>query len=165
VADLLAVGFTASRELDEHGRQIILDVLHGVPLASRYVTGGCIGGDSFIGRWLFWNRPDAEHVVVVPADRSRVDPWWTWVQPVTLIVMPPGTTYRDRNERLVAESTVVYGFPAYVEEDPRSRRSGTWQAARMARRAQKLSQWHCVRAPFRSWVEILPGEFGTVSAG
>jgi len=151
VPDLLSVGFTASRDLDSKGEQVILDVLAGVPDADRYVTGGCIGGDAFIGRWLYRNRPDAEHVVVVPADRSRVDPWWAYEPPgsVTLILMPPGTTYEDRNERIVAESTYLYGFPSYVEGDRRSRRSGSWQTLRMSLRAGKFRAWRTVRAPFR----------------
>ena len=152
-ADLLSVGFTASRYLDGKGEQVILGVLAGVPAADRYVTGGCIGGDAFIGRWLLRNRPDAEHVVVVPADRSRVDPWWLTaegpVERITFILMPPGTTYADRNKRIVAESTYLYGFPSYVEGDRRSRRSGTWQTLRMSLRAGKFRAWRTVRAPFR----------------
>jgi hypothetical protein len=148
---LLSVGFTASRDLDSEGEQVILGVLAGVPDADRYVTGGCGGGDAFIGQWLYRNRPGAEHVVVVPADRSRVDPWWECEPPggVTLILMPPGTTYEDRNARIVAESTCLYGFPLYLEGDRRSRRSGSWQTLRMSLRAGKFRAWHTVRAPFR----------------
>ena len=64
--------------------------------ADRYVTGACTGGDAFIGRYLYANRPEAEHVVVVPADRSRVDPWRLEAggTPVTLIEMRR-PTYAD----------------------------------------------------------------------
>jgi hypothetical protein len=151
----VTVSFTSARDLDDGGREVILNVLiTGVPHAGRYVTGGCTGGDAFIGRWLFRNRPGAEHVVIVPANKSQVDPWWLTVAgPVTVIPMPAGTTYADRNARLVAEGTMVDGFPAYPEHDPRSARSGSWQAIRMARKAGKLHRWDCVKPPYRGRIE------------
>ena len=154
------VSFTAARDMDEAAREgVVTNVLTAhVPHADRYLTGACIGGDAFIGRWLYVNRPDAEHAVIVPADRSRVDPWWLEAKgpPVTLIEMPPGTTYADRNARLVGEANAVFGFPAYPEADSRSLRSGTWQAVRMARKVGNLSQWHCVKPPYRGLIEQWP---------
>jgi hypothetical protein len=157
-----SVSFTASRDMGQAAREgIVTSVLTvHVPLADRYVTGACIGGDAFIGRWLNYNRPDAEHVIVVPADRSRVDNWWMTGlfngRPVTVIEMPPGTTYADRNARLVAEADAVFAFPAYPENDPRSLRSGTWQTVRLSRKAGNFSQWHCTRPPYRGLIEAWP---------
>ena len=162
MSDLLAVSFTAARDLDDAGRDVITNVLTtAVPLADRYITGGAVGGDAFIGRWLYENRPEAEHIVIVPADKSRVDPWWLTVSgPVPeLILMPHGSTYRERNIRVVAEGTMVFGFPAYPEDDMRSLRSGSWQAIRMARRAAKLSQWSCVKPPYAGRIEAYPPQF------
>lgn len=163
----LSISFTAARDLDAQGREVILNVLvTGVPHADRYVTGGAIGGDAFIGRWLAENRPAAEHIVIVPADKSRVDPWWLKVtSPVTVIPMPAGSTYKDRNAELVKAATIMYGFPAYPEKDPWSERSGTWQTIRMADRAGKLSQWHCVKPPYAGRIEMWPWEFVAGSAG
>jgi hypothetical protein len=73
--------------------------------------------------------------------------------------MPAGTTYADRNAVLVKRGTFVCGLPAYPEDDPRSRRSGTWQTIRMARRAGKLSRWDCVKPPFHGRIEKYPSEF------
>lgn len=157
---LRAVSFTAARHLDPAAAGgVVTSVLTvHVPRVQRYVTGACTGGDAFIGRWLHANRPEAEHVVVVPADRGRTDPWWREVagRPVTVVEMPPGTTYADRNARLVAEADAVFAFPAYPEDDPRSLRSGTWQAVRMARKAGNFSQWHCVKPPYRGLIEARP---------
>lgn len=155
-----SISFTASRDMDQAARDgVVASVLTvHVPHVDRYVTGGCIGGDGFIGRRLYANRPEAEHVVVVPADRSRVDPWWLEAggMPVTLIEMPAGTTYADRNARLVAEGNAVFAFPAYPERDHRSRRSGTWMTVRMARKVGNFSQYHCVKPPYRGMVEEWP---------
>src|SRR5579863_4966865 len=159
MAERTAISFTAARELSGAAADgVLLNVLvTGVPHVDRYVTGACLGGDAFIGRWLYLNRPHAQHAVIVPADRSRVDPWWLEVTgPVEVTEMPPGTTYADRNARLVAEGTCVFGFPAYPEDDPRSQRSGTWQTVRLARRAGKLSQWHCLTPPYRGRIERYP---------
>jgi hypothetical protein len=155
------VALTASRNLDEAAREgVVTSVLtFHVPHADRYVTGGCVGGDAFIGRWLYVNRPGAEHVVIVPANRSRVEEWWRGLD-VTVTEMPPGTTYADRNARLVAEAEggAVFAFPLYPEHDPRSRRSGSWQAVRMARHVGNFSQWHLVSPPYTGMIERRPEE-------
>lgn len=153
---LESVSFTAARDLDEAGAGVIVNVLCQVPPARRYITGGARGGDAFIGRWLATAFPDSEHVVVLPANRRQVDAWWDYPLPggpVTLIEMPPGTDYADRNQRLTDEAVAVYGLPAYEETDPRSLRSGTWQAVRMARRAGKLISWSCVKPPYLGRIE------------
>ena len=156
------VSFTASRDMDQAAQAgVVISVLTvHVPLVGRYVTGGCIGGDAFIGRWLYANRPNAGHMVIVPADGSRVDPWWTEARgpAVTLIEMSSGTTYADRNAQLVAEANAVFAFPAYPEDDPRSLRSGTWQASRMARKVGNFCMWHCVKPPYSGLIEEWPSD-------
>jgi hypothetical protein len=156
------ISFTASRDMGEDAQQgVVTSVLTvHVPQVERYVTGACTGGDAFIGRWLYCHYPDAEHVVIVPANRSRVDPWWLEAKgrSVTVIEMPPGTTYADRNAQLAAEANAVFAFPAYPEADRRSRRSGTWQTVRMSRGVGNFSMWHLVTPPYRGLIEAWPSD-------
>jgi hypothetical protein len=151
---LEAVGFTAARDLDYAGRQVIENVLAQVPAARKFVTGGARGGDAYIGRWLREHRPWSEHMVVVPANRSQADPWWeAYGSSVILMVMEPGTTYRDRNATIVLHSSAVFGLPAYSEADPLSQRSGTWQTIRIARELGRMHRWDCVKPPYHGKIE------------
>lgn len=166
----LAFSFTSSRDLDHGGEEVILNVLHTLPLAARYITGAARGGDAFIGRWLVRNRPEAEHIVIQPYDIRQVDPWWldAGIRAATfvdIIPMPVGSTFKDRNAELVRRGTVVCGFPAYPENNPSSLRSGSWQTLRMARDAGKLHRWDCVKPPYRGRVEKYLREFGYQEAG
>jgi hypothetical protein len=153
------IGFTAARNMGEHARNVVVSPVLDVriPHVRRYVTGGSRGGDSFIGQLLLATRPEAEHVVVVPADHSQIDPWWERAiaqgKAVTVLQMPPDTTYADRNAAIIYESDALAGFPSYPENDSRSQRSGTWQTIRMAERAGTLSQWHCTEPPYAGRIE------------
>jgi hypothetical protein len=162
---LEAVSFTAARDWDARSAPVALNVLAQVPPTRRYITGGCRGGDAFLGLYLACAFPRAWHVVVLPANRSQVDPWWEPFlhlppapgrpRPENLIFieMPPGSTYEDRNAELARRGTVTYGLPAYPEDDPRSARSGTWQTIRMARAARTLISWCCVQPPYHGRIE------------
>lgn len=130
----------------------ILEHLQALSDATGFITGACVGGDAFIGRTLFEIFPDHQHTVVIPADRSRVDPWWErhvhyfsggmggvhnapWIR---VIHMAVDTTYQNRNQTLVNFSDALIGYPLYNERDARSRRSGSWQTIRMAHRQHSV---------------------------
>lgn len=147
------IGFTAARDMNEADRDVVTTILQDqIPEVSRYITGGARGGDACIGYFLYATRPHAEHVVIVPADRSQVDPWWEAViasgGAVSVIEMPEGTSYADRNIEIVHQSDALVGFPAYPENDKRSQRSGTWQTIRLSQRSGTFSQWHCAKPPY-----------------
>lgn len=146
---MTTLAFTAAREGFDPPPARVWQVLMGLPPASCYVTGGCRGGDAVIGRWLRMTYPRAEHVVVLPASLRQVEDWWSGLDRLhpRIIAMPAGTTYKDRNTRLVELADEVRGFPAWPEHDPRSVRSGTWQTIRMARRAETMRDWNCVLSP------------------
>ncbi len=135
-------GFSASRILDESGRATILRSV-GTLAGDEYVTGGAIGGDALLGQLLWAMYPKAVHTVIVPANRRAVDPWWERIsERINLIFMPDGSTYEDRNAEIVQRATCLYAYPRFAEHDPRSRRSGTWQTVRLARRAGKSCTVH-----------------------
>jgi hypothetical protein len=128
------VGFTGSRELSlplAQSRRVIREAVQSLPKDARVVTGACIGVDAEVAYLAYGTH----HVhTIVPADRSRVDPHWRDYCD-TFEEMPPGTTYRDRNERIVEVSTRLIGIAQAPENDIHSRRSGTWQTIRLARKA------------------------------
>jgi len=135
-------GFSGSRTLGPDEERVVEDVLADLE-GAEFTTGGCVGVDAQVGFNLWSAWPDALHRVVVPDDHSRVEAWWASrgvleAGPnvvVELEQMPPGSSYRDRNRRIVGHSDVLVAFPAWPEDDPRSARSGTWQTVRLARRA------------------------------
>jgi hypothetical protein len=136
-----AVGFTASRELSLSDRDVIYAWLDNITKFSgvdSWVTGACIGGDAFIAKTIAGMRPDTKQLVIVPSDRSRVEEWWMDKQFSALRIeveyMPEGTTYKDRNRRIVESCNGLVGFPLYPEKHGKSLRSGTWQTIRMAKK-------------------------------
>jgi hypothetical protein len=139
-------GFTASRQdplNDPDATFVYLDALGSLPRTPNgLVTGACIGGDRRIGVWLQMNYAHVPHLILVPADRSRVFDWWSefitdGASNITVRQMPAGSTYADRNRAIVENSTLLVGFPLHGEGDSRSARSGTWQTIRMARTAHQ----------------------------
>ena len=50
-------------------------------------------------------------------------------------VIHPDKPYLDRNADIVSFSDALLAAPQYPESDPRSRRSGTWQTIRLARKS------------------------------
>ena len=134
-------GFTGSRHCSPEAKVTVVETLKSLAPGERYTTGACVGVDAFVGQMMLRLHPEAEHRVIVPSDRSRVDYWWTSrhldgsTVAVAVEMMSPGTTYRDRNARIVACSDMLVAFPEHEEDDQRSQWSGTWQTVRMARSA------------------------------
>jgi hypothetical protein len=124
------VGFTGTRQLTKEDYGVITGVIKNLPDDVRVVNGGCVGADTLVARYAFLR---SLHVhTIFPSDLSHVDPdayrWCT-----TSERMPEGSSYRDRDRRIVEESDVLIAFAWYPEHYPRSRRSGTWMTARIAK--------------------------------
>lgn len=130
-------GFTASRNISGVPYTAFTFTLNDLNDFDGFVTGGAIGGDACIGLYLYKIYPDKQHWVVVPDNRSQVYQWWHKedTMNVNQVLMPGGSSYKDRNQEIVNRSHVLFGFPEYPELDPRSRRSGTWQTIRLAKKA------------------------------
>jgi predicted Rossmann fold nucleotide-binding protein DprA/Smf involved in DNA uptake len=131
------VGFTGTRSANHRDAGKIADILAELSPDSTVVTGACVGVDMFVA--AIARRLGMKVHTVVPADRSRVGRLWRQ-NCTTFEEMPPGTDYRDRNERIVALSDRVIAIPEAPEDAPESRRSGTWMTVRIARRAGKSVQ-------------------------
>ncbi len=130
------LGFTGTRYRPTLPKQVVVTahlLLIGKQ-ASGFVTGACTGIDAIIGFSAATEWPDRRHIVFVPADRRHVDRWWFDFDFVEVYEMPPGSTYRERNQRIVDTSQRIVGYPIGAEDHPAQRRSGTWQTIRMARR-------------------------------
>lgn len=134
------VGFTGTRrEPTKDERFRIAGLIHHLPEGTRIVTGGCVGVDHFVAAFA---RKEGRPVhTVVPSDRSRVAPTWR-KHCDTFEEMSTGTSYRDRNARIVELSDRVLAIPDHDELTPESLRSGTWQTIRMGRNAGIETEVH-----------------------
>jgi hypothetical protein len=98
----------------------------------RLITGACIGVDSYAAQIGCSHMIDVH--TIVPDDTSRVDANWE-VYCTSHEIMPKGSTYKDRNQKIVSLSEELIAFPRYPELlDGETTRSGTWQTVRMARK-------------------------------
>lgn len=133
---MLSYGFTGTRAINEDSEVIVDRVLNRLPIPDRVVTGACVGIDQYVSRW-YAEHLSVPQIVFVPGDRSRVNPDFVLEMlenPLVLVhFMPRNSTYRDRNVKIVENSTKLIGFPEYRESHPKSTRSGTWQTIRLAR--------------------------------
>jgi hypothetical protein len=135
--------------------QIIARVLDDLPNYCTIVTGGANGVDAFAARWA--KQSHRAVYTILPADHAQIDPDWAqWCD--MYLQMAPGTTYRDRNLKLVQEGMGgLRGFPAFAESAPESKRSGTWQTIRLAlRHGEDLQkQFARSRHPFSVVVTVI----------
>ena len=112
-----------------------LDILN-LKSGDWLITGACIGVDAQIFHLAKDRYPEIPQLVIFPYNRDKID---TTIEAYAndVIWMPQGTDYRDRNERIVAESDRIIAFWTGKE------RSGTYMTMNIARRAGKL--WTVVR--------------------
>lgn len=140
------LAFSGSRDrMDESEQFFWLDFLQGLGGWKGFITGGCVGFDDFVGRTLVEIFPTHEHIVYVPADRTRVAAWWrdpTLAPFVEVREMAPGTTFEDRNTAMVNHAAALVAKPKYGPKDARGRRSGTWMTVGIARKQMKPVIFH-----------------------
>lgn len=133
VENEFTVGVTGSRTLPPDAWRVIETTIFDVePFYGTLVWGGCVGVDREAA--IFAEMADMRRHAVIPPNRSMVAPdWKEWATSYELI--EPGVDdFKRRNQRIVDLSDRLIAFPLYPEDHPESRRSGTWQTVRLARR-------------------------------
>lgn len=140
-----SLGFTGTQHTEPFEFQLrnyleSADMLMYLRRFDTYITGACVGWDALVGEFLRLKFPPpvAHHVVIVPANKSKIDRWWEKfdVGTVDVIYMDDDTDYRDRNEAIVARSDRLFYCAEYPEDHGKSKRSGTWMTKRIAYRAK-----------------------------
>ena len=123
------ITWTATRRLEEGDEQTFIRLVDATHPDAKHIVGGCIGGDAVLARLLYL-RGRMVHVVL-PADRSKVDPEWQ-LYCTSFEEMPPSTTYRQRDERMVELGTRCIGIANRPEKHGASIYSGAWMTIRIA---------------------------------
>lgn len=135
----MRLGFTGTRTLPADMSAIEDYVADRIVRFNEFTSGACVGFDAWVARYLLRVRPEATHRLVVPANRSQVDidlyhefitHTGGWV---VIEFMPDGTTYKQRNARILDHADELLGVCDYPERHGKSARSGSWQTVRLAR--------------------------------
>jgi len=127
-------GFTGTQRFDESNARhvgVVTTLLQRLKIkqATEFTTGACVGIDDFVYRKCYELYPEAWHRVIVPANRSKVvipEP----APNVEIIYMPEGSSYRDRNKRILDFTDFLYVIPFDKLE---VMYSGTWMTHNIAK--------------------------------
>ena len=137
------IGFTGTRTMDDPDDALVIyDIVQELPPDAVLVVGACVGVDATVARAGSLSGRTVH--AVVPANRAQVDPEFDRYC-TSYEVMTEGTSYRDRNVRIVEQADRLIVIAQFPEDHPQSDRSGTWQTCRIARRAGKPVEIHVLR--------------------
>ena len=119
---------TGTREVFIGSKFRIASILEQYKDTAEAMTfGGAIGTDTLaaheVASWA--DRPFMR--LVLPADRSQVDNANKFIEWDEVVEMSDGSTYMDRNDRMLDSGDYVIGFPRGGRERTRS---GTWATIR-----------------------------------
>lgn len=141
-------GFTGTRRLEPEHYEQINTVLGSLADATEFTTGGALGVDGYVVHAVEELFPWVRQRIIFPADFKAVDrEIYDWANSggAELIQMPPGSSYRDRNARILDYSEVLISFP--LKEAALEKRSGTWMTIRMAQKRDIPTQTFILQAP------------------
>lgn len=141
-----------------HGQDhYIADAIEELPLhVTEFSTGAAFGVDTLAARIAVVRLPDTVHRIVAPAKRHNHELAPALIRDygsnrrIQHVQMPEGTTYLDRNERMVTYCDVLLAFP---EAEREVVRSGTWHTVRAARRAGKVIKFFPLNGE-EPWTEV-----------
>jgi predicted Rossmann fold nucleotide-binding protein DprA/Smf involved in DNA uptake len=135
------VGVTGTLHPTPRMVELLTRAIAQLPRGTVVVQGGAIGIDHEAARIAHglglgvWT--------IYPANKSQVSTT-TRIRSTHVEEMPLGTSYRKRNERVVALSSWLIAVPG-EPDNGMNRGSGTWMTVRIARRAGKpvtvLEDW------------------------
>jgi len=127
------ITWTATRNVQPGDAEVFARLVEATAVDDTHILGGCRGGDALLARLL--SARGAMVHVVLPADRSQIDPEWQLFCS-SFEEMPGGTTFRQRDERMVELGGRTIGIAALAEK--RQPYSGTWMTIRIARAVGKM---------------------------
>jgi precorrin-2 methylase len=135
------VTFTGTRWPPYRTAGFIRETVGDLDALDKIIVGGAPGVDELVAMAaLEMNSGHSVYAVLPcttdPEDISWLDRIGGWEQ------MPAGTTFKQRDARMVELGDRVIAFPLYREDDARMKRSGTWITVRIARKAGKSVEVH-----------------------
>jgi|SRR5579859_6807201 len=110
----------------------------------RVITGACVGVDAIVAE-IAHGAGFYVHTFL-PANRSKVDPYWNLHCTEHTEVGDGPEPYRLRNQAMVDAADSLIAFPCTPERWPGGTlsREGTWMTVRMADKANKIDRKACI---------------------
>jgi len=130
----MELGFTGTRHLIDERKTVLharLDELIKMGL-THAITGACVGVDAEVVWYLLKVAPEVQHTIVVPFNRKGIDGMLLSLKMVKFIFMPDGTSYKERDTKIVELSPAMEAFWT-----GQVIRSGTFMTINIAKRAGK----------------------------
>jgi hypothetical protein len=85
--------------------------------ADHFRTGGCIGVDAYVTLFLLSVYPNVKQTIILPSVDKLIDPRMYMLRycqrsfhGINVDNMPEGTTYRDRNHKVIVDADEFIGF-------------------------------------------------------
>ncbi len=125
------IGFTGHRELTPAQERKVITRCNQIikeENAELYITGACTGVDALVALHMAEHHPEIQQLIIVPAKRTYVDERVLRIKDALITYMPKGSTYRERNERIVFNATKLEAF-----WNGNRRHSGTYMTMNIAK--------------------------------
>lgn len=138
----MKVVYTGTRNVPSVEKaDLVRDDVRSLPYGTVVIVGGAQGVDTIVEHEMIRLGLGKFVYLVIPAQGTWATYSGEWLAMLGGYErMPPGTSYIDRDRRMVEIGDALRAFPLYPEwdhktktGDPRSMRSGTWATIRRAR--------------------------------
>jgi hypothetical protein len=125
------IGFTGHRELTPAQERKVINRCNQIikeDNAELYITGACTGVHALVALHMAENHPEIQQLIIVPAKRTFVDERVLRIKDALITYMPKASSYRERNERIVFNSSRLEAF-----WNGSRRNSGTYMTINIAK--------------------------------